>query len=104
LTKRMRLSTTYKKRNPQGKKKICLKGDKNDPTQDLHSSSTFIPSCISLLFFLSPFKLTRLQGLYRNLDPKYSIIIIIFFFFFLLFFTSNRFTSISCSSLTRFKN
>jgi hypothetical protein len=73
------------------KKKICLKGDSNDPTQDLHFSSTFIHSCISLLFFLSPFKFTRLQGLYRNLYPKYSIIIIIiiiiiFFFFFFFFF------------------
>ncbi len=66
------------------KKQFCLKGDSNDPTQDLHFSTTFIHSCISLLFFLSPFKFTRLQGLHRNLDPKYSIIIIFFFFFFLL--------------------
>ncbi len=78
------LHNIQKKKSSRGKKKICFKGDSNDPTQDLHFSSTFIHSCISLLFLLSPFKFTRLQGLYRNLDPKYSIIIIFFFFFFLL--------------------
>ncbi len=51
----MALHNIQKKKSSR-EKKTCLKGDSNDSTQDLHSSSTFIHSCISLLFFFISFQ------------------------------------------------